>query len=226
MLFRGTLGVDQSGSLSGFVASHARGGTYYRARSIPVNPNTPSQQRARTDLAANSQAWNGLSESQREAWTAYGGTGTFYNRIGQQITLSGIACFNQVNSMMAFSGQSTITAPPTVDSSLVLPYPTTPTVVSDDGDITITVATGADVGLTIRLVVACTRPLSAGRYSPKGGFRLCGNATLTLVGEQTAFTNPFSPDIDAAFFVRYYSTADDGRVSAPIVERVICTAAV
>lgn len=225
MLFRGTLGVDQSGSLSGFVASHARGGTYYRARSIPVNPNTADQQRARTDLAANSQAWNGLSEAQREAWTAYGITGTFYNRIGQAISLSGIAAFNQVNSMMVFSGQSTITAPPTVDSSLVLPYPTTASVVQDDGDIVITIAAGADSGAGKRLVVACTRPLSAGRYSPKGGYRLAGSAALAAIGAQAAFTYPFSPDIDSAVFLRYYSTASDGKVSAPIVERVIVSAA-
>ena len=47
MLFVPTIGTKLSGSLGGIVASHNRFGSYFRQRTVPVNPDTADQQMVR-----------------------------------------------------------------------------------------------------------------------------------------------------------------------------------
>lgn len=69
MKFKGTIGADLSGSLGGIVASHNRGGTYFRFRSTPVNPRSARQVLVRTIIQQLSDAYaNILTQAQRDAW--------------------------------------------------------------------------------------------------------------------------------------------------------------
>lgn len=98
MLFKPILGTDLSGKLGGIVASHNAGGVYFRAATIPTNPNTPFQQVVRTAVAALTAAWNdALPQIQRDAWDLYADNVKLTNRIGEQINVSGLAMYVRSN---------------------------------------------------------------------------------------------------------------------------------
>lgn len=98
MLFRPLLGTDLSGSVGGIVASHNRGGAYFRNRSIPVNPNTPQQQVVRGFLAALTSLWGDtLTEVQRDAWDTYALNVPLPNAIGEPRNVGGLPMYIRSN---------------------------------------------------------------------------------------------------------------------------------
>ena len=113
-LIKSTILAQISGSINGMTFSHNRGGAYARNRSLPSNPGTDRQDQVRTAMASISKAWGTvLDESQREAWRIFGSQQQVQNRIGDTITLSGIAAFNRMNLFrMSTLGQAMVENPP------------------------------------------------------------------------------------------------------------------
>ena len=98
MLFKPLLGTDLSGKVGGIVASHNAGGAYFRAATIPTNPNTPQQQVVRNAVALLTGMWNDtLTTAQRAEWDTYADNVTLTNRIGEQHNVSGMAMFVRSN---------------------------------------------------------------------------------------------------------------------------------
>ena len=98
MLFKPILGTDLSGKVGGIVASHNAGGAYFRAATIPTNPNTPQQQAVRNAVAQLSNQWNNaLTVAQRAEWDVYADNVSLTNRIGEQMKVSGMAMFVRSN---------------------------------------------------------------------------------------------------------------------------------
>ena len=60
----GAMVVDGSGKLGGHVASKNRGGSYFRTKVTPTNPNSTSQAAVRSRLTALSQAFRALTIAQ------------------------------------------------------------------------------------------------------------------------------------------------------------------
>lgn len=80
-----------SGSLAGITASHNRGGMYFRARTVPVNPASENQEQVRAALTAQAVSWSSeLSPAEREAWDLYAANVVVTDTLGQSRTLSGI----------------------------------------------------------------------------------------------------------------------------------------
>jgi len=97
-LFKSSLLAQASGSVGGTVYSHNRGGAYIRNRALVSNPNTDRQQAVRSAMSALSKMWGqSLTQPQRDSWTAYAANRPVTNRLGDSITLSGIAMFLRVN---------------------------------------------------------------------------------------------------------------------------------
>lgn len=72
MLIKSGLVTQLSGSFGGLTGSHNSGGLYFRARAIPVNPNSVQQQAIRGFVASLTSHWlNTLSAAQRTAWQTY-----------------------------------------------------------------------------------------------------------------------------------------------------------
>lgn len=88
MLYRGTMATALSGSLNGTVASHNRGGAYFRERIVPVDPMGPQQLLCRDAMASMAAAWNALGEPGWVQWDAYARHFTVNNRIGDAHSLS------------------------------------------------------------------------------------------------------------------------------------------
>ena len=98
MKFRPTIGTDLSGSLGGMTASHNRGGTYFRQRAIPVNPNTIFQQVIRTLVGQLTSLWsNTLTEAQRFGWDGYALQVPLPDAIGEPRNVGGIAMYVRSN---------------------------------------------------------------------------------------------------------------------------------
>lgn len=113
-LIKSTLLAQISGSLNGATFAHNKGGAYVRNRSLPSNPGTDRQDQVRTAMTSLSKMWSqSLTDEQRELWRAFGGQVTVLNRIGDPISLSGIAAFTRVNMFrMASLGSAPVLLPP------------------------------------------------------------------------------------------------------------------
>lgn len=112
------LDVPQSGSQSGTVSSRNRFGQYRRTRATPVNPNSPRQSAARLALLSASQAWQELTDLQRQGWTYYADAHPRTDSLGQTVVLTGHQMFVGFYSGATAAGLTLPTAAPGAEPSL------------------------------------------------------------------------------------------------------------
>lgn len=107
MLFKTTIGSQLSGSTGGLTASRNRGGSYFRSRAIPVNPNTAQQQEVRSALSQLSARWSGvLTQVQRDGWDSYALNTPLTNRVGDPINVGGLGMYQRCNVPLLQTGQA------------------------------------------------------------------------------------------------------------------------
>lgn len=88
-----------SGSVGGVTASHNRGGTYFRRRVVPTNPNSQQQQAIRGGFGGIVNAWQPqLSDAQRQGWKDYALNTPRTDVIGQALVLTGQQAYIGANS--------------------------------------------------------------------------------------------------------------------------------
>lgn len=220
MLFRGpTGGGAASGKLGAMVASHNAGGQYLRSRVTPRNPKTTLQSAIRISMSAVSATWQTLSTAARSAWKAYGIAVPSKNRLGDSISLSGIAAFNRCNIRRHQAGFPIVTVAP--DTMVGSPAfgdfianfsygSTTGTLVLAGSQLPL------DSGSNGVYTLYTSPPFSLGRTSPPSQRRLA----LTLAGTATAgsysFTLPFSAGASSnQMAADLILNAGDGRTVGP-----------
>lgn len=219
MLFRGLLATDLSGSMDGIVASHNRGGTYFRARAIPVNPNTIFQMAVRAFMSQLTSLWGDtLTDLQRAAWDLYALNVPLPNPIGQPRNVGGLGMYVRTN---VFRLQNGIARQDTAPAIFDLGSFTSPTIVS------ITAATGIlSLGFTPADAWANEAGGIMGVYASraqnpsinffKGPYRLAG----TIIGDPVppstpaAITLPFATVVGQRIFIRVATQRDDGRLAS------------
>lgn len=110
--------VEGSGKLGGTVMYKGRSGAVARVGTKIINPQSPSQITRRANLSARSQAWQGLTASQRSAWNAAAASGQFpqVNRLGVTYNPTGFQLYVKLNYNIVFSGASAISDPPAPSS--------------------------------------------------------------------------------------------------------------
>jgi len=104
-----------SGSIGGTTFSHNKGGAYIRKRAIPVSSSTAAAVAAKGRLAAASQAWQGLTEDQQNAWAAYASQTPATDSLGAKITLSGHQMYVRIHSRLDLAGVGPISVPPVTE---------------------------------------------------------------------------------------------------------------
>jgi hypothetical protein len=222
-IFKSTILSAIRGSINGTVFSQNKSGPYTRNRSLVVNPNSPSQQFARGNLAAAAQAWKALTEPQRETWRSYAAATPVTNRLGNTIYLSGSNMFVKTN---AFRGILSLTMTPTAP---VLPglaeapiwpaanYPT----LTDSGstppdtikDYSFTAGVGS-VSALAHYAYWISRPLSAGVSFYKGPWNYAGKNIGTVRAADKTSPTPLT-------LLQYYAVKvrvidEHGRVSKEV----------
>ncbi len=113
MLFTSQVISAASGSMGGITGSRNRFGMYFRARAVPVNPNTTFQQAVRTLLATFATRWATITQTQRDEWDVYASNTDVTNKLGQTVTLTGFMQYIRSNTARAQAGLSTIDDGPT-----------------------------------------------------------------------------------------------------------------
>ncbi len=115
MLFKSQLASTLSGSLGGFVASHNRGGAYFRARTIPIDPNTPKQAAVRASVALLVSLWSSvITAAQRTAWGVYAANVPLIGPLGDSRPVSALNHFVRSNVPRSQGGLPLRFSPPTI----------------------------------------------------------------------------------------------------------------
>lgn len=105
-----------SGSIGGQTFSRNRGGQYIRRRAIPSLVSSPAAVNIKALLAAYSQAWQGLTSAQRNAWLEYARQTPVLNALGNSITRSGAQAYIACNTRIALAAGTAISVPPIVNA--------------------------------------------------------------------------------------------------------------
>jgi len=107
--------VGMAGSIAGTTFARNRYGSYARARTKPINPNTALQQLVRSALSQLTTRWaQTLTADQRTAWNLYGANVVMQNRLGESINLSGFNHYLRSNAWFASMGLTPVDDGPTV----------------------------------------------------------------------------------------------------------------
>lgn len=223
MKYIGLLSSAASGKLGGIVASHNRGGTYFRHHAVPVQPRTPAQTAVRNQLQGFSSAFKALTAAQIAGWNALALTVTLKSKLGTTYNPTGQQLFVSCNKHLAAIGITTILEnAPTIPS---IPGFTSFTVANTSTYGYVTAITGtyepspsASFGIELR----ASSVLSAGRtFVGKSQFRTLAGYNPAS-GLPTALLAPFVSRFGVlpnagtiAFELRYIDPAS-GFAGAPI----------
>ena len=97
-------------------------GYYLRARTVPSNPNTLSQQAIRTAFSALTPAWSSLTQSQQANWNLYAKNVSVVLNNGQTRILSGFNWFVGANQLRLQAGEDVQNDAPSVMTMAQSPY--------------------------------------------------------------------------------------------------------
>ena len=180
-----------SGSIGGVTGSHNKGGQYLRARTVPVNPNSLAQQRARADFTTAITGWGALSDAQRAAWNTFAGEQSWTNRLGDAMQLSGQQAYIACNSKILAAGLAVTNVPPVPNTMPAIPLFTATAVLGDDPVVTIVVtsalATAAD-----RWIVQMGRKIGPGVTAYKGPWRIVLATSAAFDDASASYYNSYT----------------------------------
>jgi hypothetical protein len=221
MLIRLGDGAQASGSRGGTTYSRNRSGAYTRARSVPVNPNSPAQNAVRINFREAAFAWSAiLSQGQRDQWDVYADVVPWKNRLGDTIKLSGFNWYLASSTARASAGLAPVLAGPAI---LELAAPPTDTISTPDVSAQ-TISTAFDntnqwaTEVGGALIISQGLPGNEGVKFFGGPFRIQNFVLGAVIA-------PTSPAVAAAAFalgigqtvpMTYRVVLADGRFSTPV----------
>ncbi|GAI82401.1 unnamed protein product, partial [marine sediment metagenome] len=107
--------IELRGSIAGNTYSRNRYGAYVRARTKPINPDTPLQTQVRSALAWSVEHWfSSASPDQRIAWGDYADKVNMLNKLGEVMRLSGYNHFVRSNSIRKRNADTIVLPGPTI----------------------------------------------------------------------------------------------------------------
>ena len=106
--------IQMAGSIAGTTFARNRAGSYARAKTKPVNPNTSSQTVVRAAIALLAQTWRTvLTSAQRTAWDSYAAAIVMNNKLGESQYITGFNHYIRSNAARLQAGQAAIANGPT-----------------------------------------------------------------------------------------------------------------
>jgi len=215
------INVPQSGSNQGSTYSRSRVGQYVRTRATPVNPNTMAQSLARARFAAASQAWRGLTDAVRAAWSVVAAATPRQDSLGQTIYPTGAQMFIGAYAVMA---QVSFGLPPAVPT---ISPPAAPFVLGFSGSIAANfiVEFSPLVAAPARVVFDMSAGLSAGvSFSDDLRFVVFVGAPVSAHLLLSAWTAKYGPPrLGSRIFLRVRAVTETGGASASEVRNALVT---
>ena len=218
MLFKSAILTQASGSVGGITASRNRAGMYFRARAVPVNPNTAAQVALRVIFGNLATQWNVLTKPQRDAWTTYAINVPVTGKLGDPITLTGQQMYIRNNTARLQAGLPPVDDGPidfsqdSLSSVSIGPVAATDllTVIFEDTDGWVD---EDDAGL----LIYGSRQQGPAINFFKGPYRfagvILGDNALPPTSPDVTINNAFALDVDNVVFCRAVSVRSDGRIS-------------
>lgn len=193
---------DVRNSLNGSTFARNRGGNYFRNKTSPINRQTPAQMALRNAFGSISQAWQGLTEGERQSWNDAVGDFAYVDQFGDLRQLSGAQLHQQLNQNLAVVGSAMITTAPIKAPVFQLASASVITSAATQ-DLDLTLAPGP-LPAGVRVVVQATRPVSAGRNFLKNEYR-----TIHVINGGTSVT---ALDISTFYAARFATYAAGQRI--------------
>lgn len=218
-----------SGSIAGLTYSHNRGGMYTRARAVPTNPNSPSQQAARNAFSDLATSWREtLNDGQRDGWETYAANTPLTDALGSELILTGQQMYCRCNAPRLRAGFASVTTYPTNFGQADLPALS----FTANGDqVQIIYDNAADWATTTGglLLIQTSRYVAPTINHPPAHFRLLtaveGDSTTPPTSPSDNANNAFGMDggdfVGNALFLRVRASNADGRLSPVQEGRVI-----
>jgi len=222
--------VGMSGSIAGNTFARNKGGSYVRARTKPINPNTALQQAVRSVMSQLTTRWGEtLTPVQRTSWGLYGSSIWMQNRLGEDIKLTGHNHFIRGNAVRLQLGGALVDDGPTL---FELPE-TDSTAVATGSEATQLISIAFDDALAwldeneAWLGVWMGSPQNPQRNFFKGPWRFAGSVEGDSVTPPTTpqtFAAPFVITEGQRVWVYMRITRADGRVSEKFMSSFFCAA--
>lgn len=219
--------ADIRNKLNGSVFSKNRYGSYVRTKVTPVNPQSSAQQNVRNRLATNSQAWRGLTESQRQAWIDAAANFPFTDIFGNSKILSGNSLYVKLNNNLAVTATAAISDPPL---PVAVPPLSLGAIVSSAGASSLTVAfLDTPVPAGFSMVIQTTGNVGAGKSFVKNLFRqttVVAAAGTSPANIASAFIALHGAPIEGQkIFIRaFLVSTDTGQAGIPVQGYVLVAA--
>lgn len=210
--------ADMSGRLQGIVASHNRGGQYFRGRTVPIAPPTAPQTAVRLALANLVGDWKGvLTDAERQDWNTYASINHTINGFGDSINAGGLGLFLRFNIARGYTALGRVNTPP---SGSGVAFLTPPTPSESGGDIEVAFNNSDpwandDNGA---LLIYASGPVPVTRYSAAGiskvfVAKIVGNSVTPPTSPATITSTPPWPTGFRRFF-KFQAIVSDGSMSA------------
>jgi hypothetical protein len=218
MKFKSAMVTAASGKIGGMVASHNRGGMYFRSLAIPTNPNTPQQQVTRASLGQLAVAWRSLPGINPILWDIYAAQVPLVDAMGDPIFVSGINMFIRSNTPRLNVGLPVVEAgPSTYDLGEVGPIAVSnATEAGQTLDVDFAVADAWVDEDDSAMLVYLSRPHNPSTNFFKGPYRFAGQIpgdSVTPPTSPATITAPFPFLEGQRIFYRINVSRADGRLS-------------
>lgn len=211
--------LDMRGSIGGQVHSRNRFGNIIRARTTPVNPQSPRQNLVRSIIQLLASAWpNVLTQAQRDAWEIYASNIPRTNKLGASIRLTGFNMYIRSNTPILQALDTRVDDAPTI---LSLP-PGDPQMIGtvDEAGQQISVAFDENLDWVNQdeghMFVYMSQPKNRGTNFIGGPFRFAGaidGDSTTAPTSPTVISAPFQVAENQVIVVRARISEEDGRLS-------------
>jgi hypothetical protein len=201
------LDIPQSGKRGLNVSQKSRNGQISRTLAIPTNPQTDAQLRIRSFLRSVASQWRGLTQAQRDEWTAEASQHQSKARLGQSGPLTGFQLYAKINCSLLIIGDEAVSAPPAAPVFDLLPV----------SGLVITNANGV---ITLKLTTTDAPPEGTMLW----GAKPCSQGQN--IGRQPVFLGTLNApangaiDITAAYTGRYGSPAVGKKVFVKVNQNI------
>lgn len=207
-----------SGKVRGLVASHNKGGTYFRGKTIPTNPNSVGQVAARGRVGTLQARFRlTLTAVQKAAWAVFAANTNVIDRLGNSVLLTAQNWYIKANTIRMQGGFGFADAAPTTFSLSTL-SPLGATVTASTTNLLMSWVNVDDwqgATTTAGVNVYASRPQNSTINYFTGPYSFAGTIRSTAASGTVGLALPFvAGPSGTKIFLRAVATAVDGRPSS------------